>query len=161
MALGVFMFRILSAFALLVSFQVNATQTIKVKRDNTWPDLKVAVDNTWPDCKIKFEDTWPDVIVQEDDTWPDIKVTKDQTWPDIKVKEDATWPDVKVGGTRNLILAAAACPGAQKILRQAKSSSNLKLNAFFSLIKPDRKCDSDDDCPGFANSCFAGHCTNP
>jgi hypothetical protein len=26
--------------------------------------------------------------------------------------------------------------------------------------KDDNQCDSNADCPGFANSCFAGHCTS-
>lgn len=114
----------------LVGVQVSATPTIKVKRDSNWPDLKVAVDNTWPDCKIKFESNWPDVIVSEDNNWPDVKVKQDQTWSDIKVTEDSNWPDVKVGGTRDLILAAVACPGVQKYFRAMNSAANVKVKAF-------------------------------
>ncbi|MCO5142105.1 MAG: hypothetical protein M9962_03335 [Oligoflexia bacterium] len=104
-------------FVLFISLSSTAfaADTIKVKIDNTWPDLKVAIDNTWPDCKIKFDNTWPDVIVEEENTWPDIKVKQDQTWPDIKVKQDQTWPDVVVGGTTNLILAAVACKQARRV----------------------------------------------
>lgn len=117
----------------LVGVQVSAAPTIKVKRDSNWPDVKVAIDNTWPDCKIKFESNWPDVIVSEDNNWPDVKVKQDQTWPDIKVTEDSNWPDVKVGGTHDLILAAVACPGVQKYLRNVKAAANAKVNA---LSKP-------------------------
>jgi hypothetical protein len=145
----------------VISIQAYAVSTIKVKRDQNWPDLKVAIDNNWPDCKIKFEDNWPDVVVTEDNNWPDIKVKKDTNWPDIKVKEDRNWPDVKVGGTRNLILAAAACPGAQKAAAAAKRKADRALQVFFGIAPMNRQCDSDADCPGFANSCFAGRCTNP
>ena len=33
------------------------------------------------------------------------------------------------------------------------------LCQLLSPVRPLQKCDSDDDCPGFANSCFAGECT--
>ncbi len=40
--------------------------------------------------------------------------------------------------------------------KQASAKVMDKLQSFSTP-----KCDSNDDCPGFANSCFAGKCTRP
>lgn len=107
------MFRILFGFLMIMTVLSSASaNVVKVKHDNNWPDLKVGINNNWPDCKIKFEDNWPDVTVIEDNNWPDIKVKQDNNWPDFTVTEENNWPDVKVAGTKDLILAAVACPQA-------------------------------------------------
>lgn len=102
------------AFATLLQSQAHA-KTIRVAKDPYWPDLKVAISDHWPDCRIKFDPHWADVTIIEDQYWPDIKVKEDNYWPDFRVKYDPHWPDVVVTGTTDLVMAAAACPQAQRM----------------------------------------------
>lgn len=57
-----------------------------------------------------------------------------------------------------LSMQVSAAPASQG---SCASVSNVTLNSFFGIFEPlRRQCDSDDDCPGFANHCFAGRCTS-
>lgn len=46
-------------------------------------------------------------------------------------------------------------------MSSADSILGAQVAEFLGIAHPmKRKCDDDDDCPGFANSCFAGYCTS-
>jgi hypothetical protein len=62
-------------------------------------------------------------------------------------------------------LGSNATEGACAQLHCAREEASTALSpalrrlVFSSFANP--KCDSDRDCPGFANRCFAGNCTQP
>ncbi len=90
--------------------QTSFARTVSVKRTKSFADVSVKRVTSFPDCTIKFVSSFADVHIKEVSSFADVSVKEVTSFADVTVKEVTSFADVTVSGTRDLILAAGACP---------------------------------------------------
>lgn len=89
-----------------------------VKKTNLYPEILVRIDNFAPKCWIKFVDKFAEYKVVEatKDTLFYVTVQEVKLLSDVSVGEtkSSLLATVTVSGTRDLVIAAAACPSVRK-----------------------------------------------